>query len=385
MSLHDPIRYQLKKDAVRALGTGHPWIFRSHMSTAAEAFQSGQWLRLVNEQNSPVGYGIFEKEGLVAIRVLKEGPKEPTPDFFSQRVDKALAKRTALRAYTNAFRAIHGENDGIPGVVVDVYDDTAVLQTYVRSVDIIGRLVGSRVANQLKLKNLIWKLPAKRKAENDDFSVRLLRGTPPGVISIKEGKLKLSVDPWSGQKSGAFLDLRGLRKWIAAQKLAGARVLNLFCYTGTLGLAAEIAGAKEIWNVDIAEGALEAAKKYHCLDRKKHKHIQANIFDWLEKLPLSESFDLIIVDPPQMASRSEQVPSALKAYQKLFRLSAKHLRRGGTLIGCCCTSRIARPLFVREVEKTLAPQIRLFKSLGAEDDHPVGFPEGDYLKLLIFK
>ena len=381
MSRSQPKRYQLKKEAVGAVRQGHPWVYRSRVSTAATVFKSGQWLQLVGAQNETLGYGLYEDDGLIAIRVFKQGATAPDARWVQGKIDKALARREALRKYSDGFRAIHGENDWLPGIVVDVYGDTAVLQTYANSVDTLGRYVGAAIASRLKLRNLVWKFPVKRKLTKEN---RVLRGHLPREIKIREGKLNLTIPVGEGQKSGAFLDLRGLRKWVATQKLDGKRVLNLFSYTGTLGLAAEVAGAKEIWNVDISAGALGVAKRLHVLQAKKHKWIEADIFEWLAKLDPKEKFDLIIVDPPMMASRTTQVDTALRAYRKLYRESQKHLAAKGLIVGCCCTSRIPRSTFEQTVSQCLSG-MRKQAVIAPEDDHPVSFPEGDYLKIVVYR
>jgi 23S rRNA (cytosine1962-C5)-methyltransferase len=383
-----PARYQLKKEAIQVVRSGHPWIFRSHLSTAANVFKSGQWLKLVDAENGIAGYGIYDTDGLIGVRMLKEGKNAPDAEWIDKIFKKALTKRQSLKKYTDAYRVMHGENDGFPGVVLDVYGKTGVLQTYARSVDTLGRYLGEKAARELGLEKLIWKSPSKRVAKSESATekkaVRALRGNVPRVEQFKEGKLTLSVDIAQGQKSGTFLDLRGLRKWLSLQNLNGKRVLNLFSYSGTLGLACEIAGAAEIWNVDISDGALEFAKKHHTRDVKKHRFIAADVFEWLKKLPEKERFDLIIVDPPQLASQQHQVPNALKAFRNLHRSALQHLKNRGMIVTCCCTSRIARKRFQLEAESVLAPELRLIKSILPEDDHPVGFPEGDYLKILIF-
>ena len=122
--LFTPKRYQLKKDVARVVRLGHPWIFRTHVSSAADTFENGQWLRLVDAENVILGYGIFEKEGLIAIRVLKQGKTPPDSEWFGKKLETALGKREKLRTFTNSFRALHGENDGLPGVVLDIYDTT---------------------------------------------------------------------------------------------------------------------------------------------------------------------------------------------------------------------------------------------------------------------
>lgn len=381
-ALLNPVRYQLKKDAVRIALGGEPWIFRDHMSTASEAFKDGQWLKLVDTENALVGYGIFEREGLIAIRVLKRGSRLPDFPWIATQVEKAIAKRENVRKYSDAWRALHGENDNLPGVVLDVYGDVGVLQTYSSTVDALGRYVSRIVANRLGLKKIVWKLPAKR-ARQERSTSRVLRGSDPGLVKFREGKLQLAVQITGSQKSGTFLDLRGLRKWTSMQKWAGKKVLNLFSYTGTVGLAAEIAGAKEIWNVDISEGALEFAKQHHAIDRKKYRFVAADIFEWLNTLKTFEKFDVIIVDPPMMAGRTSRVPKALAAYQKLYRSLLPHLAPRGTMVACCCTSRIPRKRFRAEMDKAMQG-LHFRTELRPEEDHPVGFPEGDYLKILVY-
>ncbi len=379
-----PARYQLSKVASNVVLSGHPWIYRDNLSSAAEVFEQGQWLKLFDAENEVLGYGILEKNGLIGIRVLKRGSRPPDIAWIHTQLEKVIKKRDNVKLYTEAIRYLHGENDGFPGVVIDVYGDTAVLQTYSTSVDPLGRYLGSALVRRLSLKNLIWKLPVKRKVEASAPSVRVLRGHLPGKIPFREGKLHLTVEVGAGQKSGTFLDLRGLRKWITLQRWNGKKVLNLFSYSGTLGLAAELAGAREIWNVDISEGALEFGKKYHALDHKHYKWVQADIFEWVQKLSPSEKFDVIIVDPPSMASQTSQVPTALKAYQNIYRALLPHLVPHGLFIACCCTSRIARKRFRENADRVLVPRVRFKTEIKSEEDHPVGFPEGDYLKLFVY-
>jgi 23S rRNA (cytosine1962-C5)-methyltransferase len=378
-------RYQLSKDSARIVHSRHPWIFRKHLSSAAEVFADGDFLELFDSNNHVVGHGIFDAEGLIAIRIFNFSKTRPNAEMFRNKIATALAKRENLRKFTTGFRAIHGENDGLPGIVVDVYGNTGVLQTYSRGVDALGRYLGILVSQELKLKNFIWKIPTKRRSKARTNTMRFLRGDVSGPMVFREGKLDLTVDIREGQKSGLFLDLRGLRKWLTSQNLKGKRVLNLFSYSGTLGLAAEVGGASEIWNVDISIGALDTAKRNHCKDPKQHRFIEADIFEWFKKLPDHEKFDLVIVDPPMMAAEMSQVPQALRAYRQLYSTALKHLRPKGQIVGCCCTSRIERSQFKKTVGDAFGGKMKLLKELSSEDDHPVAFPEGDYLKVLIYQ
>lgn len=384
-----PKRYQLNKEATQIVMRGHPWIFRDQLSSAADVFRTGQWLQLMSHENAVLGFGIFEKAGLIGIRVLKRGKTPPTREWISKQVEKALGARRSLLEYTDAWRAIHGENDGLPGVVIDVYGTTGVLQTYSSAVDSLGRYVAAVVASRLGLKNLMWKLPVKRTREagaeaGKAAPSRRLRGAIPEIVRFREGKMNFAVQLSGGQKSGTFLDLRGLRKWISLQKWGGKRVLNLFSYTGAIGLAAEHAGASEIWNVDIAQGALDFGSKYHVMSQEKHRWIQGDIFKWVAEIPAKEKFDVIIVDPPMVAGRMSQVPTALKAFRKIYRKLLGHRAKHTIFIACDCTSRIARKRFRLEMEESLGHGYRLGHEILPEDDHPVGFSEGDYLKMFVF-
>ena len=319
-------RYQVKKEVEGIIKKGHPWIFKSHLSSAAQIFKTGDCLALVNGANEVMGYGLFEKDSLIAIRVIKTGKNLPNAQWFKNQLKKTLLKRENIKNFTEGYRALHGENDGFPGVVFDVYGKTGVLQTYVPSVDSLGRYVANVLRKELHLETVVWKAPSRRKKEGVS---RLLYGKTPKMQWIREGKLKIAVDVGEGQKSGTFLDLRGLRKYLSLQNMKGKRVLNLFSYTGTLGLAAEVAGASEIWNVDISKGALKFSEQYHSLDKKKFRYVAADVFSWVESLPPHEKFDVIIVDPPSMASEAKQVPAALKAYSRIYKRVLPHLKPKG--------------------------------------------------------
>jgi 23S rRNA (cytosine1962-C5)-methyltransferase len=213
---------------------------------------------------------------------------------------------------------------------------------------------------------------------------RTLRGAPPEVVHFVEDGLTLAVDIASGQKTGAYLDLRGLRREVAAAPLAGARVLNLFAYTGTLGRAAATAGAATIVQVDSSERALAFAAAHHASAASpspaSFRFVVADVFEWLPGFT-DEPFDLVIVDPPAMTTRAAQVPSVLAAYRKLYRAAARQVRPGGSLVAVCCTSRVEREVFHRTVKEALGDRFALQREISPEPDHPVGFPQADYLKI----
>lgn len=383
-------RYQLKKEAVRALEQNHPWIFRRWISTAANVFSDGQWLVLYDGHNQIRGYGIYEATGAIAIRVLRYGSEPPNLSYFASQVKLALEKRHELKQTTGAYRAINGESDAFPGIVIDVYGAVAVLQTYCAGADALGRWVMGLVAQQLKLSGCLWKSPQKRLDKS--AGQRRLRGTVPDSVGFDEGDMHLCADLSGGQKSGVFLDLRGLRRLVRGLALRGKRVLNLFCYTGTIGLAAEMAGAESIVQVDCSERALEFARRCHTVQSHRHQFIEADIFSWIKELPEEEMYDLIIVDTPALTSQSSQLPQVMKSLANLYQVVAKHVAPSGYLIACDCTSRITREAFQEMLDKQLAAskelgrrrRFRKRRSLPPEIDHQPGFTQADYLKVEVF-
>jgi 23S rRNA (cytosine1962-C5)-methyltransferase len=383
-----PRRYQLRKDAVAIAGRGHPWIFREQMSSAAQVFADGQWLRLVDGANQVLGHGIYESDGAIAIRMLRSGAAAPDAAWLRDTLHAAIARRASLAATTDGIRLLHGESDGIPAVVVDRFGDTLVVSSYSTGADAIARYVARVLASETSgivgpARHIVLR-PARRR-RGPPSEPRVLRGSPPETIWFLEDAQRYAVDLAEGHKTGTYLDLRGLRRALATTPLPGARVLNLFSYTGMLGRAAEAAGATSITHVDASERALQFAAAHHADDPNKHSFVTADIFEWLPALDAAEQYDLVIVDPPAMTSRKSQVPSVLAAYRKLYRAAEQHVRPGGLLVSACCTSRVERALFRKTVRDVLPGRFTLDRDLPPEADHPVGFPQADYLKILIWR
>ncbi|HEY7697002.1 MAG TPA: class I SAM-dependent methyltransferase [Vicinamibacteria bacterium] len=382
-TLTRPRRYQLTKEALSILRSGHPWIFRRHVSSAASVFENGQWLRLVDGANQGVGYGFYHDVGAIAIRILRRGAEPPGADWARSLVRAALEKRSQLRRETGAFRAIHGESDGLPAVTADVYSDVGVVSSYALGAEPVARLCARLLRRELPLAGVLWKPGSRRHDETS--GPRTLFGRVPERVQFQEEAQSITVAPWWGQKSGTFLDLRGLRRFLRTSKLEGARVLDLFSYSGTLGAAAEIAGAARIWHVDSSRAALDLGAEHHRLDPEKHRYTEADVFEWLKALPSEELFDLAIADPPSMTSRTAQVPKALRTYEALYRKLATHVKPGGMVIACCCTSRVDLDTFLVTVRRALGRDFRYLTRLPPEPDHPVTFKEADYLKILLFQ
>ena len=372
-------RYQLRKEAVGVVRSGAPWIFRDHLSSAANVFADGQWLRLVGGDNQVEGHGFYEASGAIAIRILRRGAEPPDVAWFKQKVAAAGKKRELLATTTTGLRLVHGESDGLPAVVVERIGDTLVAQSYARGADALARYVTRLVG---KAPNVLLRPAHRQRRDTQDDAPRVLRGQPPAVATFVEEGLTYAADLEGGQKTGTYLDLRGLRRAVAALPLTGARVLNLFSYTGMLGRAAEHAGAAHITQVDSSERALAFAAAHHVTDRAKHELVTADVFAWLPAQ--TGSFELVIVDPPSMTSDKRQVPAVLAGYRKLYRAAAPLVAPGGLLVAACCTSRVERAQFKKVVAECL-PGFARERELPPEVDHPVGFREADYLKIELWR
>ena len=385
-------RYQLRKEAV-GVALRHPWIFRDHLSSAASVFRDGERLCLFDGHNRVIGHGIYEATGAIAIRMLRRGEAAPDAAWLRHQLAAVIGRRAALAAHTDAIRLVHGESDGLPAIVVDRFADTLVVSSYSAGADGLARYTARALAAGLPGTGVdpailgpaahVVLRPARLRHASPEPRIeptRIIRGAPPGLVTIHEHGMALAVDLATGQKTGTYLDLRGLRGEVAAAPLTGARVLNLFAYSGMLGRAAEAAGATTIVQVDASERALAFARDHHVTDAAKHDFIVADVFDWLPTYA-AEPFDLVIVDPPSMTSKATQVPGVLAAYRKLYRAAAKLVRPGGRVVAACCTSRIERDVFLRTVREALGGEFSFDHEIPPEPDHPVSFPQADYLKI----
>ena len=447
-----PRRYQVKKEAAAIIEHGHPWLFREQMSSAAQVFGDGDWLRLVDGTNRVLGHGIYEAEGAIAVRMLRAGAACPDAAWVRAQVAIALGKRATLAHQTDAIRLINGESDGLAAVVVDRFADTLVVASYAPGADALARYVAMVLAAAARgtitlpvsaapeaecdsaatrpieilrehseldagltmpikitrdvpavqtatpqaaitpvevtaiigrAANVILR-PARRR-RGPPTSQRILYGTAPATVEFHEDGRAMAVDLEGGHKTGTYLDLRGLRRALVGSQLAGARVLNLFAYTGMLGRAAELAGATQIQQVDQSARALAFAGAHHVGAASQHTFTVGDVFEWLPSLAETEQFELVIVDPPAMASKQTQIPAVLAAYRKLYRAAARHVVPGGAVVAACCTSRIDRELFQRTVREALGAGFQLERDVPPEADHPVGFPQADYLKIAFWR
>ncbi|TGL64330.1 class I SAM-dependent rRNA methyltransferase [Leptospira sarikeiensis] len=399
-------RYQLNKTTEAVLRSGHPWILNGKLSSAISAFKDGDWVKLVSGANETLGFGIYSSTGLVGIRIIQRG-KDFSLTELKKTISNAFDLRKPLLKNTDAYRLLHGENDLIPGITVDRYGKTWVVQTYSKSLRKFTRLV-IRILYSIVSplpEQIVWISP-QRIGSEDSAPLRFIRGKKE--IPYEEN-IFLDRVRWKtqipGQKGGFFLDVRNLRLHILKKnELAGGRdCLHLFSHTGLTSVCIEAAGAKSITSVDGAKEALEEfssridapdeklnfEEKNRIFTKGKHHLIRADLFKEWDFLG-EKKFSLIVLDPPNLTPNQASVPAGKKAYRSLISKAISFLEPGGDLILLSCSGRILEPEFEKIGRETLESKGWKYKDLlklKPEPDHPTRkeFPEGKYFKVHIYR
>ena len=397
------IALQVTPAAERAIQQGHPWVFDQAVRGQSHAGSSGDLAVIFNSKRHFVAVGLYDPASPIRVRILQSGhPAAINQDWFQAVLAAASKVRSPLHEHpagnvTTGYRLAHGENDGLPGLVIDRYDETLVIKLYTPAwIPHLKELLPA-LAQVCPAERLILRLSRSVSKQVDTlFDLRdgmVLAGNPPdGPILFKENGLIFEVDPINGQKTGFFLDQRDNRARVE-HLTRGKTVLNLFAYTGGFSVYAARGGACEIVSVDISAPALAASIRNMAYNRHfpavaaaAHSTIARDVFEVLAQMQENKQFfDVVVIDPPMFAQNQAQIAPALSAYRKLTQMGLGVLRPGGTLVQASCSSRISADSFFKTIHaaahdagRTL---IELERSAHALD-HPVHFKEGAYLKCL---
>lgn len=352
----------------------------------------------VRTQDEVLGLAAYSPLANIRARMWSWGADEPVDaEFFRRRVQKALALRQAVIApeETNAVRLVHAESDGLPGLVVDRYDDTLVVQVL---------SAGAERWRDTLVTTLVECSGARRVYERSDVDVRTLEGLPERVgllygpppeerIGIRENGLRFLVDVLHGQKTGFYIDQRNNRRRVSALA-AGRRVLNCFSYTAAFSVYALAGGATEVLAVDSSAEALAWGAENVAINGfspQRAHWLEGNVFQVLRQMrDRGESWDAIILDPPKFAPTAAQAEKAARGYKDINLLAFKLLRPGGLLFTFSCSGGVSADLFQKIVAGAALDaqvQARIIGHLEQGPDHPVAlsFPEGAYLKGLVIE
>jgi 23S rRNA (cytosine1962-C5)-methyltransferase len=333
------------------------------------------------------------------VRILQSRePADINAEWFRNKLVSATRLRASLEGQdTTGYRLVHGENDGLPGLVLDRYADSLVLKLYTPAwipqlKEFCEALAQVSPASHLilRLSNALQKQVELLHGLKDGMTLSIQ--APPSLILFRENGLVFESDPVHGQKTGFFLDQRDNRAQVEKLSRDGS-VLNMFAYTGGFSVYAARGGAKQIVSVDISAPAIEAALRNMGYNRDipavaavSHETITEDAFEVLERMGSQKRlFDMVILDPPMFAQNEKQTAGALAAYRKLTRLGLGVLRQGGTLVQASCSSRVSADEFfaaVHQSAKEARRELTEIRRTGHALDHPIGFAEGAYLKCL---
>lgn len=383
-------RLVLKAGREKSLRHRHPWVFSGAVESVEGDPGKGDTVAVHGKDGAFLAWAAFCAESQIRARAWSFESKDTIDEaFLRERLAASIARRRALPPGSDAMRLVHGESDGLPGLVVDRYADTLVVQILSAGAE-RWRAAWPGILTELT--------GAKAIHERSDVEVRTLEGLAPRtgpllgpaatVVPIHEDGIAYEVDVVHGQKTGFYLDQRDNRA-LAGSLAAGRDVLNAFCYTGGFSLAALKAGAARVTSLDTSGEALAAARRHveiNALDASRAEWLEADVFSQLRKFrDQNRKFGLVVLDPPKFAPTEKHVPNAARAYKDINLWAMKLLAPGGHLLTFSCSGAVSPELFQKIVAGAAADaraDMQIRRHLGAALDHPVSihFPEGEYLK-----
>ncbi len=387
----------LRRGKEESLKRFHPWVFSGAIERMDDSIEEGDVVDVITQGGEYIARGHFQR-GSIMVRILTFDDEPINDDFWQKRlrIARDVRERIGFSSDTNAYRLVHGEGDCLPGLIIDIYDKTAVMQAHSIGMHICRKEVGKALMDVMSdtIENVYYKsemtLPFKEEVVNG-----FLYGDTKDDIAIENG-LKFHVDWLRGQKTGFFVDQRDNRKLLEHYS-AGRKVLNMFCYTGGFSFYAMRGGAEMVHSVDSSEKAIALTNsnvELNFAGDSRHKAFCEDAFKFLSNIPGcdgaegSSPYDLIILDPPAFAKHRGALRNALKGYTRLNAKAFEKIAHGGILFTFSCSQVVTKDHF-RNAVFTAAAQsgrtVRILHQLHQPADHPINIyhPEGEYLKGLV--
>lgn len=392
------ISLRLARDLGRAVKRGNPWIFSDSIRDLPRTEPGRLALVNDNKKGKPLAHGFYDPDSPIAFRACEVDDDRPVDEAWAERrLETALSlrrrllePRAAMNRLTTGFRLFNGEGDGVPGLVVDVYGDVAVLKLDGDGPS--GFWDAHGIADWIRQKVGVSTVIQRQRERGAEASV-LIGTEPTQPVEFLENGMKLTVDVLHGQKTGFFLDQRDNR-WLVRELAAGTRLLNLFGYTGGFSIAGGWGGAKHVTTVDLAQPAIDASNAHWTLngfDAANHEGVCSDAFQFLEQSKLQRRvWDFVISDPPSFAPSKQSVAKAINAYQKIATEAASVTARRGLLALASCSSHINTNQFLEISEDGISGARRRATVLALHSqpiDHPtpLALPEFRYLKFFLFR
>ncbi|MFB3853352.1 MAG: class I SAM-dependent rRNA methyltransferase [Vicinamibacterales bacterium] len=387
MSAAEPIVHVTGR-AEQRLKAGHLWIYRADVRTADA--QGGDTVLVVGPHDKRLGRALYSDRSQIALRMLVSGDIPAGPSLWRERIEAALSFRQQLGIDATAYRLVHGEADLMPSFVVDRYGDYLVVQALSQAVDRMLPDLVEQLVGLLKPTGIVARHDGRvRTLEGLETGVRIVYGSVPETVVVREGPIEIEADLKGGQKTGLFLDQRENRR--AATRYARGRALDCFCYTGAFALnLARV--CERVEAVDIsAEAVRRAAANARLNGFANVEAREANVFDELRRLERDgAAFDTIVLDPPAFAKNKAAVPKAVPGYKEINLRALKLLKIGGYLVTCSCSYHVDEAAFgqiLYEAATDARARVTVVEKRTQGRDHPIllGVPETYYLKCVVLR
>ena len=382
----------LKRNEDKRIRNGHLWVFSNEIDKIEEGIVNGDLVLLYDSKEGLIGTGFYNKNSLIAVRILSTGKIEDLKEDFKKKLLNALRLRKELYPSDNSFRLSFSESDYLPGLIIDKYNNTYVLQVYSYGMEKNISLIADILKEEFQAENIFSK--------NEDY-FRTLEGLPTedkvylGEIKnelISDGSINYLINFEKGHKTGFYFDQRDNRFFIE-RLVNGKTVLDAFCNSGGFGLHAAKAGASKVTFVDSSAHEIESAKENFKLNNfsTETEFIEEDVFNYLEKTASSKvKFDVVMIDPPAFAKSRKNIPTAKKGYERLNKLALQCVTNGGYLVTSSCSYHISRDDFISAVSNAsvkAAKPVQLIYFNSASMDHPKlpSMSETSYLKFGVFR
>ena len=367
----------------------HPWVFSGAIQQTTDGLKDGDWVEVQDVSKKTLGFGHYQK-GTITVRIVWFGAVPPGNSVYRSKIKVAIAQRMATQVvseYTNAFRLVHGEGDGLPGLIIDIYHDVAVVQAHSAGMHLDRNLISDAIKMTLEEKGFSVSAVYYKSLSEKSQSEYLLGMAGVPHIVLEHGN-KFYLDWEEGQKTGFFLDQRENRKLLGDMS-KDKTVLNTFCYTGGFSVYALQNQAALVHSVDASEKAVTMTRKNLTLngfDPHVHECVASDTFDFIKDK--RDVYDVIILDPPAFAKHKDARHQAVKGYQRLNTEAMKMIKPGGIIFTFSCSQVVDRQLFYDTVVSAgiqSGRQIKVLHHLSQPADHPVSLyhSEGEYLKGLV--
>ncbi|MCH7409465.1 class I SAM-dependent rRNA methyltransferase [Belliella sp. DSM 111904] len=371
----------------------HHWIFSGAIAKRDKDLENGQLVQVYSAKDTFLGIGHFQN-GSIMVRIISFEEKPIDQIFWNAKIQSALAVRNQVglidHEYTNVYRLIHGEGDGLPGLIIDFYNGTAVIQAHSigmhRHVEDISNALQNAYGSQLAA---VYDKSAETLPKNlPNIENRLIFGEPKTNV-VKENGCIYEIDWEKGQKTGFFVDQRDNRHLFGLYS-KDKKVLNTFCYSGGFSVSALKAGAKEVHSIDISAKAIELTEKNVALNAGsfsgKHESIVADVVKYIKEI--EQDYDVIVLDPPAFAKNMKSRHNAVQAYKRLNAEAFKQIKPGGILFTFSCSQVVDKQLFTNTITAAAMESgrnIRILHFLSQPPDHPINIyhQETAYLKGIV--